>query len=248
VNARDAMPDGGRLSVTTRAVTAPHDHRSDGEPGPFLLLTVSDTGVGMPPEVLERVFEPFFTTKPQGRGTGLGLSTVYGIVEQSGGFIRLDSEPGRGTRFEIYLPRTTEGAAVPTPCGTGAPRGAGVVLLVEDEAAVRSVTRRMLERFGYQVRVAENGDEAVRLLDEDGERVDLLITDVVMPGISGQEVAERARRRHPSIRVLFMSGYTDEAISRHGMLDEGVEFLHKPFSPETLAHRVSQVIGMPGTA
>ncbi len=247
VNARDAMPLGGRLIIETRNVEIDEEYvrnHTDSQIGPHALLSVTDTGSGMPPEVKAKVFEPFFTTKGHGKGTGLGLATVYGIVKQSGGHIAIDSRVGAGTTFQIYLPRVEKvsggskflsGFQLP-------PRGTETILLVEDEDGVRALTRHVLEGCGYTVLVAANGDEAVRLARRHDGPIHLLITDVVMPGAGGRAVAEQMTMSDPMMRVLFVSGYTDDAVIRHGVLSEGVNFLQKPFSPVTLAFKVREVL------
>jgi CheY-like chemotaxis protein len=246
VNARDAMPDGGRITVGTSStrLTAEQMPRHAGvEAGPFAVLTVTDTGTGMDEATRGRVFEPFFTTKEQGKGTGLGLSTVYGIVQQSGGFIELDSELGVGTTFRIYLPRVdekVEKAVQRAPIGKV--EGSETVLLVEDEIAVRVLVRRVLDRAGYRVFEAASGPDALALLERIDTPIDILLTDVVMPGMSGRVLADQLCARFPTLRVLFMSGYTDEAIVHHGVLDPGVAFLEKPFTPDILLLRLREVL------
>ena len=246
VNARDAMPAGGTLTLETRNVELDADYAAQHagvEPGPFVLLAVSDTGTGMEPSVREHIFEPFFTTKPRGKGTGLGLSTVYGIVKQSGGNVWVYTEPGRGTTFKIYLPRVDDPPAEVQPRAIAEPsRGRETVLVVEDEDAVRRLAERILRQAGYAVLSAPNGADALRLCGATGARVDLLVTDVVMPGMSGRELAEHLGRLCPGLRVLYMSGYTDEAIVHHGVLDPGTAFVSKPFTAPDLARRVRQVL------
>jgi CheY-like chemotaxis protein len=204
-----------------------------------VLLTVSDTGEGMDAETLQHVFEPFFTTKEQGKGTGLGLATVYGIVEQSGGWVDVESEPGRGTRFRIYLP-CVDGARVAETSDAEALASGGseTVLVVEDEPMVRSLARRTLADRGYRVLEAEDGESALRLSRRHAGPIHLLLSDVVMPGMSGAELVERFARLRPEAAPLFMSGYTDEALGHHGVLDDDVAFVAKPFTPDTLAARV----------
>ncbi|HEX6040513.1 ATP-binding protein, partial [Longimicrobium sp.] len=248
VNARDAMPRGGVLRIETREVrldeTDAARYPYPVDPGHYVRLTVSDTGVGMSPEVLARVFEPFFTTKEPGRGTGLGLSTVYGIVKQSGGYVWAESEEGRGSSFRVYLPLVREEPDRPEPQPEPAPsaRAGGVVLLVEDEEGVRSLSRRILERRGYTVLAASNAAEARALFSGNGSRVDLLLTDVVMPHESGRELAEALLPLQPDLRVVFMSGYTDDALIRHGVLEDRFRLLEKPFAPEGLARVVAEAL------
>jgi len=247
VNARDAMPNGGTLTIATSNVEITERataHGFDIVPGSYVRLVVRDTGHGMDEATLARIFEPFFTTKEPGKGTGLGLSTVYGIVAQSEGFIRVESSPGRGTTFEVHLPRVAREDEAPTP--PPPPQvvldGAEVVLLVEDEPAVRSLARRILERRGYRVLEAANGEEALRVFAECDHAVDLLLTDVIMPGMNGRELAERLCSLDPEIAVLYMSGYTEDEIIRRGVLRDGLAFLPKPFSPDGLARRVAEVL------
>ena len=250
VNARDAMPGGGEVRIRTANATLTERHTQRQpyiKPGEYVLLEVSDTGSGMSREILDRVFEPFFTTKEKGKGTGLGLSTVYGIVKQSDGYIWVDSEPGNGATFRIYLPRVEEQvrrreAEVVDPTSL---EGSGTILVVEDELAVRVLVRRVLERNGYTVLDADSGKAAIALLDETSVVPDMLLTDVVMPGMSGRELADHLEARLPGVKVLYMSGYTDEAIVHHGVLDPGVAFLQKPFTPDVLLLKVKEVLGAP---
>ena len=215
--------------------------------GSYVMLSVSDAGTGMDPETLQHIFEPFFTTKPVGYGTGLGLATVYGIVKQSGGNICVYSEPGVGTSFKIYLPRIDAQAdQTTTPVERQLPKGTETILLVEDEPMVRNIARETLELYGYTVMEASDGSEALTLNGPYGEKIDLLLTDVVMPGMGGRELAERLGKSRPETAVLYMSGYTDDAIVNHGVLDAGTHFLEKPFAPEALARKVYEVLHQPG--
>jgi two-component system cell cycle sensor histidine kinase/response regulator CckA len=247
VNARDAMPGGGTLTITTADVEAREPGAApqpELPPGRYVSLAVCDTGAGMTREVQERVFEPFFTTKPAGHGTGLGLSTVYGIVAQSGGHVFVTSTPGMGSTFTIYLPAHAAeaepvGAAPPPPPVRG---GAETVLLVEDEQLVRQLTHQILRRNGYQVLEAADGMEALELLRGHAGQIDLLLTDVVMPRMSGHELVEHARPLRPEMRILYVSGYSEEAIARQGQLTEGIELLAKPFTPGVLTAKIRQLL------
>ena len=247
VNARDAMPSGGKLIIETDNVELDAEYARAHvavTPGHYVRLSVSDTGFGMSQEVKEKVFEPFFTTKDKGKGTGLGLSTVYGIVKQSGGNIWVYSELGHGTTFKIYLPRVEED--LDTLHGRdetdSLPRGSETVLLVEDEPSVRDLAHRLLSQQGYKVLEAANGKEALRVAQECFGEINLLLTDVVMPRMGGKEVADRLKTLRPSVKVLFISGFPDEAIAHHGVLTPGIAFLQKPFSPAALAQKVREVL------
>ncbi|HSK18514.1 MAG TPA: PAS domain S-box protein [Longimicrobiales bacterium] len=247
VNARDAMPDGGRVMITSARRTFGRSHRLPAElaAGEYVVLTVQDTGGGMPSSVAARAFEPFFTTKPAGQGTGLGLSTAYGIVKQSGGHVWLNSTPGTGTEVTVLLPRVDEEADVAAPHVLPAStdhRGSETILLVEDEKSVRDLARRILERRGYNVIAASDGGEAIELVEREEQPIHLLLTDVIMPGLNGQDVALRVRALRPDIRVLFMSGYNEEAVLRHGVLAAGAAFIEKPFSPPVLLERVRGIL------
>jgi signal transduction histidine kinase/ActR/RegA family two-component response regulator len=247
VNARDAMPRGGHLTLETRNVVLDeaYGHVHPGiVPGAYVVLSVSDTGAGMTEEVKSHLFEPFFTTKEVGKGTGLGLSTVHGIVTQSGGHIEVYSELGLGTTFKIYLPqvRSEAGPTVPTRSHDAVPRGTETVLVVEDEGAVRRLTCRTLEEQGYTVLAAEHPDEALHLDAQHPGAIHLLVTDVVMPGMVGSDLAKRLVASRPEIKVLYTSGYTDDAIVHHGVLDPEVAFLGKPFTPTSLAGKVREVL------
>jgi signal transduction histidine kinase/putative methionine-R-sulfoxide reductase with GAF domain len=248
VNARDAMPDGGMVKIETAGRDLPEAARhAQGQvpPGPYVTLSVQDAGSGMDPATLARIFEPFFTTKEPGKGTGLGLSTVHGIVHQSGGYIGVDSAPGRGTTFTIYLPRIAAGAAIPDaapPTPSGATRGTETVLLVEDEEEVRRLASEILKGCGYTV--LETGDplEALTLAERRSGAVDLLVTDMVMPAMGGSELAERLKITCRGMRVLYISGYTDELITQAGTSGSGRAFLHKPFTPHDLTRKVREVL------
>ena len=248
VNARDAMPAGGRLTIETRNVELDAAYAAEHQtvvPGPYAVIAVSDSGTGMSAETQSHMFEPFYTTKEVGKGTGLGLATVYGIVKQSGGSIWVYSELGHGTTVKVYLPRVDEPAeplAPSTPADAESLRGTETILLVEDEPAVRAVARQILTRQGYAVLEAADGQTALAMVDAGGPRVDLVITDVVMPGMSGRSLADRLASRYPGLRVLYMSGYTDDAIVRHGMLEPGLAYLQKPFRPDALARKVREVL------
>ncbi len=250
VNARDAMPEGGKITVETANAELDAAYAAEHipvGPGAYVLFSVSDTGVGMEEETKRRIFEPFFTTKEKGKGTGLGLATVYGIVKQSGGFVWVYSEPGHGTTFKIYLPRVNEKAEV-VPRGTALPpsvRGTETVLLAEDAGPLRTVVRQILKRNGYTVLEAPDGKSALDKAAEHAGPIHLLLTDVIMPEMSGRQLAERLRARRPELKVLFVSGYTDNAIVRHGILEPGIAFLQKPFSPESLARKVREVLDAP---
>jgi two-component system, cell cycle sensor histidine kinase and response regulator CckA len=242
VNARNAMVHGGTLTLETSEVEG---ESTDGEvpPGAYNLLTVRDTGTGMMPELQAQIFEPFFTTRGAGEGTGLGLSVVDGIVKQSGGYITVDSAPGKGTRFKIYLPTVDEPLAVPAPSAPSKPGGGSeTVLLTEDEEPVRVITALMLETLGYRVLQAANGEEALLLAEKCREKIDLLMTDVVMPGMSGRGLADALRARDPGLKVLFHSGYTADAVVRRGVVQAEMAFLQKPFTPQALARKIRQVL------
>jgi PAS domain S-box-containing protein len=247
VNARDAMPEGGKLTIETANVDLDENFaRANAEvkPGRYVLLAVSDTGCGMTEEVKAHTFEPFFTTKEPGKGTGLGLATVYGIVKQSRGYVYIYSEPGHGTTFKIYLPMVEDdapsGKSHPEP--KPMPKGNETILLVEDEDAVRSLTRYTLQMQGYAVLEAKDGEEALRVAEKNQGGFHLLLTDVVMPRMSGRRLAERLSQTQPGVKVLFLSGYTDDAVVRNGVLEAEVAFLQKPFTPSGLAQKVRNVL------
>jgi CheY-like chemotaxis protein len=252
VNARDAMPDGGKLTIETTNVVFDQQYAAehiDAQPGEYVMLAISDTGTGMSEEVKARIFEPFFTTKEVGKGTGLGLATVHGIVKQSGGYIWVYSEqskiPGSGgTTFKIYLPRA-EGT--PTPLtrpdlARNIPGGNETILVVEDHAEVRDLVRRALQPQGYALLEAKDGHEALRLVAEYSGSVDLLLTDVVMPGMNGKSLVDEFAIIQPKAKVLFMSGYTEAAIADYGVADPAIAFLQKPFSPIALARTVRDML------
>ncbi len=248
VNARDAMPNGGKLTLETGNVDLDEAYAADHYParaGPFVMLAVSDTGIGMSEETQAHMFEPFFTTKEKGKGTGLGLATVYGIIKQSGGFIWVYSEVGHGTTFKLYLPRVeelAERASQPAQAPARAARGTETVLVVEDEAPVRSVARQVLERHGYTVLEAPSAEAALDIVARYSGTIHLLLTDVVMPGLNGRELANRLAGLRPDAKVIFMSGYTDDAVTRHGVLEPGSAYVQKPFTPDAIARKVREVL------
>jgi CheY-like chemotaxis protein len=248
VNARDAMPAGGKLTIETRKAVLDGSYtqtHAEVRPGRYILLAVSDTGCGMTKEVQSKIFEPFFTTKGVGKGTGLGLSTVYGIVRQSGGHIQVYSEPGQGTCFKIYLPRIQEAGAGERARSSPftIPQGTETILLVEDEERVRQLACMALGAVGYTVLEASSGAEALQLGAEHAGPIHLMLTDVVMPQISGRQLAAQIGAMRPTMKVLYVSGYTDDAIVRHGVLERGLAFLQKPFTPAALARKVREVLG-----
>jgi PAS domain S-box-containing protein len=249
LNARDAMGDGGQLSFTTSVVDLDDEYRRshpEVAPGPHVLLEVSDTGVGMDAETLDHVFEPFYTTKAVGEGTGLGLASCYGIVKQAGGHVTVESEPGRGSCFGVYLPAVqSEGMGVAVESSGTAPEvPKPTVLVVEDDDLVRATAVRALEQRGFRVLEAASGDQALALPALQNKTVDMLVTDVVMPGMTGRALAERLRARRPAMKVLYVSGYTADSVLRHGALPDGVEFLAKPFTPKTLGEKVAELLGI----
>jgi two-component system cell cycle sensor histidine kinase/response regulator CckA len=247
VNARDAIKGVGKIAIETRNAAFDTEYCADHAgfiPGKYVLLAISDDGCGMDKKTLDRIFEPFFTTKELGRGTGLGLATVYGIVKQNKGFIYVYSEPGNGTTIKIYLPRQVgPPAGAHTEVPSEIQRGRGeTILVVEDEPSILDLTKTILDELGYTVLVASTPTEALRLSGEHRQSIDLLITDVVMPGMSGRDLAEQMHRLCPNLRYLFMSGYTADAITDRGVLDEGVHFIQKPFSIRDLAAKVRMVL------
>jgi len=251
VNARDSMPQGGKLTIETDNVYLNEEYVKNhlgAYAGPHVMLAVSDTGSGMDQRTQARIFEPFFTTKELGKGTGLGLSTVYGIVKQSGGNIWVYSELGRGTTFKIYLPRVDDGAQEYKRAFEldHLVHGTETILLVEDEEMLRKLVHQTLSTYGYQVLDAANGEDALSLARQHQGSIHLLLTDVIMPSISGREVAGRLLESRPATRVLFMSGYTDDAIVHQGVLDQSANFIQKPFDPDALARKVREVLDQNG--
>jgi PAS domain S-box-containing protein len=246
VNARDAMPDGGKMTIETSNIDLDASYAAQHAvvaPGSYILVAVTDTGSGMDEPTKARLFEPFFTTKEIGRGTGLGLATVYGIVKQSNGYIWVYSELGHGTSFKVYLPRVSEAAAAAAETRPLLLNGGTeTILLAEDASGVRAVAQEILKRLGYTVLVANDGHSALQLARARTELIHLLITDVIMPEMSGRQLADRLKEQRPGLKVLFVSGYTDDAIVRHGMLEPGIAFLQKPFTPQTLARKVREVL------
>jgi two-component system, cell cycle sensor histidine kinase and response regulator CckA len=247
VNAKDAMPSGGKLTIQTQSIVLEESHRRGQtfiRPGNYVMLSVSDTGTGMDKETQSRIFEPFFTTKEKGKGTGLGLSTVYGIVKQSGGYVMVQSEEGRGTTFHIYLPRV-EGTAEKhaAPVARAAAGGTETILLVEDEESVRQLVRDTLEGKGYKVVEAENGEAGLAAATVHRGKIDLVITDVVMPGLGGREMVEQLSKTRPETKVLYLSGYTEDAIISEGTIESGTAFLQKPFTLQNLSRKVREVLG-----
>jgi PAS domain S-box-containing protein len=250
VNARDAMPDGGVLRIDTANVEVDESYaasRPELEPGHHVRLRVSDTGTGMPPETVQRAFDPFFTTKPPGQGTGLGLATVYGIIQQASGRAQIYSERGIGTTFTVLLPATGQASSpVAPPVHSPAPRGEETILLVEDEQALREVTRRILAGAGYRVIVAEHGPEALTIADAHPEEIDLLLSDVIMPQMPGPQLAQRLLERRPSLRVLLMSGFAQPILDSGGFLRDGMVLIEKPFSGPALLAKVAQLLQRAG--
>jgi CheY-like chemotaxis protein len=246
VNARDAMPTGGKLTIETCNVNWDRDYAATHpqiQTGPYVMLAVTDTGSGMPPEARTRIFEPFFTTKEAGKGTGLGLAVVDGIIKQSNGHIEVCSEPDVGTTFKIYLPAVAEQVAVPKALDSGqAIGGAETILLVEDEKAVRGLALQTFQSNGYQVLTAADGRDAMLVAEEFRGPIDLLMTDVVMPGMGGRQLAESLRSAFPKMKVLYTSGYTDDTVVRQGIFRKEVAFLQKPYTPLSLTRNVRAVL------
>ncbi len=249
VNSKDAMPNGGKITIqTANAKLGPEDVRREYsyiQPGLYVVLSVTDTGEGMDKETQLRIFEPFFTTKEKGKGTGLGLSTVYGIIKQSGGYVLVESEPRQGTTFRIYLPRVEDALEPAGPVGVSSSHSGGseTVLLVEDEESVRQLVRETLESKGYKLLEADNGEAALQIVAGYSGKIDILITDVVMPGMGGRELSARLCASCPQTKVLYLSGYTEDAIVHEGVLDPDTAFLQKPFTLQMLTRKVREVLG-----
>jgi CheY-like chemotaxis protein len=245
-NARDAMPRGGRFTLkTSNAELDPGYFQERGlaaAPGSYVVLSVSDTGVGMDKDTLSRIYEPFFTTKEREKGTGMGLATVYGIVKQAGGHVFAYSEPGLGATFRVYLPRVYKERQEPAMTRKPEPKGSETILVVEDDEAVRRLAVRSLERFGYAVLDAPNGEAAVETLAGYEGEIHLVLTDVVMPRMGGRELAEKAKEIRPGLKVVFMSGYIDDTVFRQGIIEKGANFIEKPFSPTDLANKIREVL------
>jgi CheY-like chemotaxis protein len=249
VNARDAMPQGGTISIETQNTVLDETYTSEHAPvvpGRYVMLAVGDNGVGMSRDTREHAFDPFFTTKEAGKGTGLGLATVYGIVKQSGGYVWIYSEPGLGTTLKLYFPEVSAAAAFTTveykPATKLGARGSETILLVEDEAAVRGLTSRILENQGYRVIAAQHGREAMDIATREEGHIDLVLTDIVMPGMNGRGLVERLAGIRPRIKSLYMSGYTDDDIIRRGFIEPSKSFLQKPFTSESLLQTVRKVL------
>ena len=251
VNARDALPNGGALTVTTENAELSDEHGErhlGAAPGKYIMIAVTDTGTGMTKEVQQRLFEPFYTTKGVGKGTGLGLATVHGIVKQSGGDIYVYSELGHGTTFKVYFPRLTKVTDLVLTTAEHralAPHGSETVLFAEDDESLRGLGARVLRAFGYNVLVARTGGDALRIVAEHKGQIDLIATDVVMPEMNGSQLVEKVLEARPGIRVLFMSGYTDDEVMRRGVIDGQTAFLQKPFTPDLLAHKIREVLDTP---
>jgi len=246
INARDAMPVGGKMTIDTANVDLDEVYTARHVavvPGPYVMLAVSDTGTGMSPDIQARIFEPFFTTKPKDRGTGLGLATVYGIVKQNSGNIWVYSEPGKGTTFKVYLPAVKDTPERVSPrAQTRVQGGDETILLVEDDERVRGLAKQVLARSGYIVIEASNAEDALRIASGYSGPIHLLLTDVILPGVNGRVLAQQISERYPHTKVLYMSGYTDNAVVHHGVLAPGVAFLQKPFTPAAFARAVREVL------
>ena len=247
INARDAMPKGGKLTIETANADLDEEYTKTHfgiKPGSYVMLAVSDTGTGISKEILPHIFEPFFTTKATGKGTGLGLSTVYAVVQQSGGEIFVYSEPDQGSTFKIYLPRV-KGEAVSRPAAKPRPEmlhGSETILVVEDDAGVRGAVISILKSRGYKILEAHGGKAAIELLSKQKDPIPLMLTDVIMPEMSGKELAEKVRLIRPEIKILFLSGYTENVIAHHGVLEPGINFLAKPFTIQSLTQKVREVL------
>jgi signal transduction histidine kinase len=248
VNARDAMPTGGTLTIATGDIALDERYAAAHlgvTPGSYVVISVTDTGTGMTPEVQARLFEPFFTTKEAGKGTGLGMATVYGIVTRAGGSIGVSSEVGKGTGFKVYFPHADDGELpidMPPAAGRAqAATGTHTVLVVEDADGLRELAKRLLERQGYTVLVAANAAEALRLFEQN-PAIDVMVTDVVMPGASGPELTRQLLEQQPALKVIYMSGYTEDSIVHHGILNPGIAFIHKPFTSDTLVRKIREVL------
>jgi signal transduction histidine kinase/CheY-like chemotaxis protein len=251
-NARDAMPNGGRLTVEAGNVDLDNSYvqiHPPAIPGPYVMFAVSDTGCGMDQKTQSQIFDPFFTTKEFGKGTGLGLATVYGIVKQSGGYIWVYSELGKGSVFKVYLPRVGGAAAlVPQIAADGAPqRGSETILIAEDSEGLREIAREYLGNLGYTVIEASSGEQALQRAQEFGGEIHLLLTDVVMSGMNGRELADLIAQKYPGIKILFTSGYTDDSIARQGIFDLSVAFIQKPYRPKALATKIREILSAPAT-
>jgi CheY-like chemotaxis protein len=237
------MPDGGTLAIKTENLTLPREGQETDGVGDHVVLTVSDDGEGMDEETMSHIFEPFFSTKAD-QGSGLGLATVYGITKQAGGFVRVTSRPGAGTTFQVFFPRSASQPVEADDAGAqDVADGKATILLVEDEEMVRSMVKRMLERLEYTVLAARDGPSAIELYDRSAPAIDLLLTDVIMPRMNGRELLDQLRTKLPRLQVLFLSGYTDDAIARHGVLEQGVSLIQKPFGIATLRSKVQQALG-----
>jgi len=248
VNSRDAMPNGGKLTIETKNVELDKNYfRSQGveeQPGLYVMMAVKDTGIGIDKEIQQRIFEPFYTTKGINKGTGLGLSTVYGIIKQNQGFIWVYSEPGHGSTFKIYLPKNEKTEWIKGKGRTPIEKlsGSETILIVEDDDRLRKLLRITLEKYGYKVLDAGNGEEAIEICNSYDGIIQLMITDVVMPKMNGKEAVDRIQPLYPKMKVIFMSGYTDDAISHHGVLEPGLNFIEKPFKHEQLALKIREVL------
>jgi CheY-like chemotaxis protein len=241
------MPQGGKLTVQTANVVldaAYTRHHPGSKPGSYVMLAVTDTGMGMDPDTQSHIFEPFFTTKERDKGTGLGLATVYGVVKQSGGYIAVDSEKGKGASFKVYLPRVEQAVALPEASSAmpQSARGSETILLVEDSEPLLKLAHMFLTEGGYHVLTAAHGTQALQVAQQHAGLIHLLLTDVVMPGMNGRVLAERLTPRQPGMKVLYMSGYTDSFIAGHGVLEPGTHLIHKPFTAETLTQKVRELL------